>query len=77
LITTLSKNRVTFVTKEMDGKFRMFGKEFGMFLDSAESGSGTAAGDRNGYNLTFTSVEREDLLEVSASVAAALETPGS
>jgi hypothetical protein len=55
----------------------MFGKEFGLFLDSTEAGSGTAAGDRNGYNLTFTSVEKADFLEVSASVAAALETPGS
>jgi hypothetical protein len=77
LVTTLAKNRLTIVTKEMDGTFRMFGKEFGLFLDSTEAGSGTAAGDRNGYNLTFTSVEKADFLEVSASVAAALETPGS
>ena len=77
LVTTLAKNRLTIVTKEMDGTFRMFGKEFGLFLDSTEAGSGTAAGDRNGYNLTLTSVERDDFLVVSAAVGAALETPGS
>lgn len=77
LVTTLAKNRLTFVTKEMDGTFRMFGKEFGLMLDTSEGGSGTAAGDRNGFLLTFTSVEREDFLVVSSGVAAALETPGT
>jgi hypothetical protein len=77
LVTTLAKNRLTFVTKEMDGTYRMFGKEFGLLLDTSEGGSGTAAGDRNGYLLTFTSVEREDFLVVSGAVAAALETPGT
>jgi hypothetical protein len=75
-IATLAKNRVTIVTKEMDGTYRMFGKEFGLFLDTTESGSGTAAGDRNGYNLTFSSVEREDFLVVAANVAANLEVAG-
>jgi hypothetical protein len=76
LIMTLAKNRVTIVTKEMDGTYRMFGKEFGLFLDTTEAGSGTAAGDRNGYNLTFSSVEREDFLVVAANVAANLEVAG-
>jgi hypothetical protein len=76
MVTTLAKNRVTIVTKEMDGSYRMFGKEFGLFLDTTESGSGTAAGDRNGSLLTFSSVEREDFLIVSASVAANLEVAG-
>jgi hypothetical protein len=77
LVSTLAKNRCTFVTLEMDGTYRMFGKDFGLMLDSTEAGSGTAAGDRNGYMLTFTSVEKDDLLIVSSSVAAALETPGT
>jgi hypothetical protein len=75
-VMTLAKNRVTIVTKEMDGTYRMFGKEFGLFLDTTEAGSGTAAGDRNGYNLTFSSVEREDFLVVAANVAANLEVAG-
>jgi len=61
----------------MDGSYRMFGKEFGLFLDTTESGSGTAAGDRNGSVLTFSSVERDDFLIVSSTVAAALETAGT
>jgi hypothetical protein len=76
LVTVLAKNRLTVVTLEMDNVYRMYGKEFGMFVDSTASGSGTAAGDRNGYELTLTSVEREDFLVVSSAVGAALETAG-
>ena len=75
-ITTLAKNRVTFVTVEMDGTARMYGRDFGLFLDKAEGGSGTAAGDRNGSMLTFTSNEKDDFLVVPASIVATLETAG-
>lgn len=77
IIATLAKNRCTFVTKEGDGSYRMYGKEFGLTLDTTEAGSGTALGDRNGYMLTFSSQEREDFLIVPANIAATLETPGT
>ena len=77
IITTLAKNRLTFVTKEGDGLYKMFGKEFGLFLDSSEGGSGTALADRNGYLLKFSSQEREDFLIVPANIAATLETAGT
>lgn len=76
IVTTLGKNRVTFVTKEGDNLYRMFGKEFGLSLDNSEGGSGTALADRNGYMLTFSSQEREDFLVVPANIAATLETAG-
>lgn len=76
IITTLAKNRLTFVTKEGD-TYRMFGKEFGLILESATGASGTALSDRNGYVLTFSSQEREDFLVVPANIAATLETPGT
>jgi hypothetical protein len=77
LVNTLAKNRVTVVTLEGDGVYRMFGKDFGLMVDTAEAGSGTALGDRNGYMLTMTSMESNDFLVVSSNVAAALETPGT
>ena len=76
IITTLAKNRLTFVTYDMDGTYRMYGKDFGLFLDTTESGSGTAPGDRQGSMLTFTSQETDDFLVVSASVAANLGVAG-
>jgi hypothetical protein len=77
LVNTLAKNRCTFVTKEMDNTYRMFGVEFGLTLTTTESGSGTASGDRNGYMMTFSSDEREDFLVVPANIAATLENNGT
>lgn len=77
IINVLAKNRCTFVTKEGDGSYRLYGKEFGLTLDTTEAGSGTALGDRNGYMLTFSSQEREDFLIVPSAIAATLETPGT
>lgn len=77
IIATLAKNRVTIVTLEGDGVYRMFGKAFGLFLDSSEGGSGTALGDRNGYMLKFSSQETEDFLVVPSNIAANLEVAGT
>jgi len=77
IINVLAKYSCTFVTKEGDGSFRLYGKEFGLTLDTTESGSGTSLGDRNGYMLTFSSQEREDFLIVPSAIAATLETPGT
>lgn len=77
IVTTLAKNRLTFVCVEGDGTSRLYGKEFGLQMTGTEAGSGTALADRNGYMLTFTSQEREDFLTVPANIVAALETPGT
>lgn len=75
-ISTLAKNRLTFVTLDLDGSYRMYGKDFGLYMDSSESGSGTAPGDRQGSVLKFSSMEKDDFLIVSSSVAANLEVAG-
>jgi hypothetical protein len=76
IITTLAKNRLTFVTLEMDGVYRMYGKGYGLMMDSTTNSSGTAPGDRNGAELVFSSMEIDDFLVVSSSVAANLEVLG-
>jgi hypothetical protein len=68
IITTLAKNRLTFVTLDMDGVYRMYGASFGLFLDTAESGSGTALADRNGSMLSFSSQETEDFIVCPSGV---------
>ena len=75
--TTLAKNRLTFVVKEGDGSYKMFGKQFGLTMENSTGTSGTALADRNGYMLTFSSQEREDFLIVPALIAADLEVPGT
>jgi hypothetical protein len=76
IITTLAKNRLTFVTLEMDGVYRMYGAGYGLMMDSTTNSSGTAPGDRNGAELKFSSMEINDFLVVSSSVAANLEVAG-
>ena len=77
IVTTLAKNRLTFVLVEGDGSARMYGKEFGLQMTGTESGSGTGLADRNGYMLTLNSQEREDFLIVPSNIVSALETPGT
>lgn len=76
IVTTLAKNRLTFVCVEGDGTARMYGRLFGLQLETTEAGSGTALADRNGYVLTFSSQEREDFLVVPSNIVAQLETAG-
>ena len=76
VVRTLAKNKLIAVTLDMDGNYRMYGKGNGLYVASTESGSGTAAGDRNGYNITLSGVETDDFLQVSSAVGLALETAG-
>lgn len=76
IVTTLAKNRLTFVLVEGDGTARMYGRLFGLQLETSEAGSGTALADRNGYVLTFSSQEREDFLVVPSNIVANLEVAG-
>jgi len=77
IVTTLAKNRLTFVCVEGDGSSRMYGVQFGLQMTTTESGSGVQLADRNGYMLSFSSQEREDFLIVPSNIVSALETPGT
>lgn len=76
LILTLFKNRVIIVTLEKTGKYMIFGKDNGMWLNASTGGSGVASGDRAGYEVTFTAEEKEPAMEVNSTVGLALETAG-
>lgn len=74
LINVLAKNKCVFVTLEGDGVYRMYGASFGLFLDSAESGSGTSLADRNGSMLKFSSQETTDFIVCPyATIGSSLE----
>lgn len=76
IVATLAKNRVVAVTKDKDGTYRMYFKDYGGYLGSSTGQTGAAPGDANGYILKIEGTEKEDFFTVEASVAAALETPG-
>ena len=77
IVNVLAKNRLTVITVEGDGTARCFGRLFGLTMENSTGASGVALADRNGYNLTFSSQEREDFLVVPANIVATLETPGT
>jgi hypothetical protein len=76
IITTLSKNKVVAVTLDKDGTYRMYGKQFGMYLGGSTGTSGAAAGDAQGYILKFEATEKEDFFEVTNAIGLALTTAG-
>lgn len=68
LISVLAKNKCVFIALEGDGVYRGYGFKFGLFMDSAEAGSGTSLGDRNGYMCSFSSNETEDFIVCPSGV---------
>lgn len=76
IITTLSKNKVIAITLDKDGTYRMYGKQFGMYLGGSTGTSGAAAGDAQGYVLKFEATEKEDFFEVTNAIGIALTTAG-
>jgi hypothetical protein len=55
----------------------MFGRVFGLTMDTGEATSGVNLGDRNGYNLSFSSAESEDFLVVPSNLIASLIVAGT
>lgn len=76
IVLTISRSRVIIVVKDMNGRYTMYGRDFGLWCLAPAGTSGIKGGDRNGYNLTFSGEQREPVLEVTSAVGLALETPG-
>lgn len=75
-IKLLAQNTLLAVIKDNNGKYWMIGKEKGIDLNGGTLGTGTAFGDRSGFDLTFTGSEAAPMVEVNSTVASALETAG-
>ena len=77
-VLSLARTRVIIVMEELNGEYKMYGKENGLYLDQGSTGSsGVQAGDRNGYNLVFKGLQFSTVLQVQQSIAEALTTAGS
>jgi hypothetical protein len=73
-ILLLAKNRLVVVIKDNNDTYRLFGREYGLMLQTGNATTGVAWGDRNGYTLNFTGNELELAPFVSASVISTLQT---
>lgn len=56
-IKVLAQSRVFIIVKDNNGYYWLFGKDNGMDLSEGTAGSGVAATDRSGYQLTFRGIE--------------------
>lgn len=73
-ILLLAKNRCVVVVKDNNDSWVLYGREYGLMLQTGTATSGTAWGDRNGYTLNFTGAEKELAPFVSTPAAATLQT---
>ena len=73
-IKLLAMAKLIIVVEDKNGKFWMLGRKDGMHLTGGTGDSGTALGDRNGYDLDFKGDEVEPPIEVLETVAAQLQT---
>lgn len=76
-IKLLSQNRLLAVieTNEPTPKYWLLGEVNGLMREGGKSGSGKAFGDRNGYELTFTSEQSPMAIQVNSGIIAGLTTP--
>lgn len=74
-IKLLAQNRLLAVVQDRNGKYWLLGETNGLERDGGKAGSGKAFGDRNGYELTFTTEQVLPAIEVSSGIIAGLVTP--
>lgn len=73
-ILLLAKNNLVVVIKDNNDTYRLYGRQYGLRLETGTAATGTAWGDRNGYTLNFTGKEPELAPFVDADVIATLQT---
>jgi hypothetical protein len=71
-ILLLAKNNLVAIVEDKNGKYWYLGQDGGLDITGGTAGSGTAAGDRSGYELTFSGQEKELAPEVLDSIISGL-----
>ncbi len=73
-ILLLAQNNLIGIAEDKNGKYWLLGRLNGLDISGGTAQSGTASGDRNGYELTFDAQEKELAIEVNAGIIAGLLT---
>lgn len=71
-ILLLAKNNLMAVVQDSNSKYWLLGKINGLDITGGTAATGTAQGDRNGYELTFSGGEPELAPEVNSGIIAGL-----
>ena len=70
VVKSLADNNLVAVVKLRSGEYLYVGQELGLDINGGDGGSGVAAGDRNGFSLTFRSVEANPPLTLDPTFVA-------
>jgi hypothetical protein len=73
-ILLLAKNYLIVVIKDNNDTYRLYGRQYGLRLETGSATTGTAWGDRNGYTLNFTGKEPELAPFVDPQIIGTLQT---
>jgi hypothetical protein len=68
----LGRNRLIAIVTDRNGNNWLLGSGNGLDLSAGTGQSGTAFGDRNGFDVTFTGMEEQPMYTVQANIIAAL-----
>jgi len=68
----LGLNRLMAIVTDRNGKYWLLGRNNGIDITGGTAQTGTAMGDRNGYEMTFTGMEDVPCSEVSSSIISGL-----
>src|SRR3990167_347813 len=66
-IKLLAQNRLIFAVRDLNSVYWLVGMDYGADLVETNATTGTARGDRSGYELTFKAKEKSQLLNISAA----------
>ncbi len=72
VLDNLIKNRLSVIVETKDGSYWLFGKVNGLEVSAGTANSGQAMNEFQGYQLTFTGMEKALANEVDSSIIAGL-----
>lgn len=75
LIMLWAKQDLSLIFKDKNGKWRIYGEEFGARITTIAAPSGAVGNDDSGYTITFTAEERGFANEVPSALVTALKLP--
>jgi hypothetical protein len=73
-LALLAQNRLIFVIEDENSVNWLYGYDYGLMLDTSNAKSGRLLADRNGYELTFSGMEKTLAYEVDDTTLATLLT---
>ena len=70
----LARNRLLVIVLDNNGRYWLLGAANGLEASAGTAGTGTAFGDRSGYEMTLTGMEPDAMLNIAAATFSASTT---